>query len=84
MTPASDSASTKVPTQAAASDAPSCAHARNADNASRTSGRVSACSSGAGILRFSAPRVTRTDSGFHSVNALTGDADHVRQESQWQ
>jgi hypothetical protein len=31
-----------------------------------------------------APRVTRTASGFHSVNALTGDADHARQESQWQ
>jgi hypothetical protein len=26
----------------------------------------------------------RTESGFHRVNALTGAADHVRQESQWQ
>jgi len=28
--------------------------------------------------------VTRTDSGFQSVNAFTGDADQVRHESQWQ
>jgi hypothetical protein len=36
------------------------------------------------VARLSAPRVTRTDSGFHSVNAFTGDADQLRQESQWQ
>jgi hypothetical protein len=36
------------------------------------------------VAKLSAPRVTRTDSGFHSVNAFTGDADQLRQESQWQ
>jgi hypothetical protein len=33
---------------------------------------------------FSAPRVTFTLSGFQSVKALTGAADQVLQESQWQ
>jgi hypothetical protein len=33
---------------------------------------------------LSAPLVTSTFSGFHSVKALTGDADHDRQEVQWQ
>jgi hypothetical protein len=28
--------------------------------------------------------VTLTFSGFHSVKALTGDADQERQELQWQ
>jgi hypothetical protein len=32
----------------------------------------------------SLPRVTLTRSGFHKVNALTGPADHERQELQWQ
>jgi hypothetical protein len=28
--------------------------------------------------------LTLTFSGFHSVKALTGPADHDRQEAQWQ
>jgi hypothetical protein len=28
--------------------------------------------------------VMRIESGFHSVNAFTGEADQWRQESQWQ
>jgi hypothetical protein len=31
-----------------------------------------------------APLVIWTDSGFHSVNALTGPADQLRHELQWQ
>ena len=31
-----------------------------------------------------APWVTVTDSGFHSENALTGPADQLRQDAQWQ
>ena len=34
--------------------------------------------------RNSAPLVTLTFPGFHSVKAFTGDADHERQELQWQ
>ncbi len=33
---------------------------------------------------FSAPCVICTASGFHNVKALTGAADQVRQDSQWQ
>jgi hypothetical protein len=32
----------------------------------------------------SAPLVTFTLSGFHRVKAFAGEADHDRQESQWQ
>ncbi len=31
-----------------------------------------------------APFVTFTFSGFHSVKAFAGEADHERQELQWQ
>jgi hypothetical protein len=34
--------------------------------------------------RALAPFVTLTFSGFHKVKALTGAADHDRQELQWQ
>jgi hypothetical protein len=33
---------------------------------------------------LSAPLVTLTDSGFHSVKAFTGPADQCRHDSQWQ
>jgi hypothetical protein len=33
---------------------------------------------------FSAPCVICTALGFHNVKALTGAADQVRQDSQWQ
>ena len=33
---------------------------------------------------FSAPRVIRIASGFQSVKAFTGPADHFLHESQWQ
>jgi hypothetical protein len=36
------------------------------------------------VPMLSAPRVTRTDSGFHRVNAFTGAADQLLHESQWQ
>jgi len=36
------------------------------------------------VPMFSAPSVIRSASGFHRVNAFTGPADHVRQDSQWQ
>src|SRR6185312_795488 len=38
----------------------------------------------ANVPTCSCPRVMRTASGAHSVNALTGPADHVRQSPQWQ
>jgi hypothetical protein len=41
-----------------------------------------------GVLLYdatrSAPRVTDTADGAHSVNALTGAADHSLHEAQWQ
>src|SRR5476651_1734168 len=36
------------------------------------------------VPMLSAPRVMRTASGFHNVNALTGLADQLRHDSQWQ
>jgi len=36
------------------------------------------------LPRNSAPFVTLTFCGFHSVKAFTGDADHDRQDEQWQ
>ena len=30
------------------------------------------------------PLVTLTDSGFHRLNALTGAADQLRHDAQWQ
>jgi hypothetical protein len=36
------------------------------------------------VARCSAPAVTLTALGCHSVNALTGLPDHDRQERQWQ
>jgi hypothetical protein len=36
------------------------------------------------VARCSAPAVTFTASGFHSVKAFTGAADQDRHELQWQ
>src|SRR5258708_3833059 len=36
------------------------------------------------VLMSSAPLVILTESGCHRVNALTGPADQLRQELQWQ
>jgi len=36
------------------------------------------------VPMLEAPLVTFSDAGFQRVNALTGPADHVRHEAQWQ
>jgi hypothetical protein len=36
------------------------------------------------VPTLSAPRVIFTASGFHKVKALTGPADQLRHDSQWQ